>query len=63
MEPITPRYRNILGISVLILGFFVLDLTLLPELETGWWSFIGGIAIMGIGFALFYVLPVKKTQG
>ena len=63
MEPITSRSRNILGFSVIVLGFVVLDLTLLPELETGWWSFIGGIAIMGIGFALLYVIPVKKTQG
>ena len=60
MEPITSRNRNIIGFSVIGLGFFVLDLTLLPELETGMWSFLGGIAIMAAGFALLYVLPIKR---
>ena len=62
MEPITSRNRNIFGFSVIILGFVVLDLTLVPELETGMWSFLGGITIMAIGFALLYVLPVKRSR-
>ena len=62
MEPISSKDRNIIGISVIALGFFVLDLTLLPELGTGMWSFLGGIAIMGLGFALLYVLPIKRAK-
>ena len=62
MEPVTSRNRNILGFSVIVLGFVVLDLTLVPELGTGMWSFLGGIAIMGTGFALLYVLPVKTAK-
>ena len=62
MEPISSRDRNIIGISVIALGFFVLDLTLLPELGTGMWSFLGGIIIMAIGFALLYVLPIKRSK-
>ena len=62
MEPITSRNRNIYGFSVIVLGFVVLDLTLVPELETGMWTFLGGLVIMGIGFAMLYVLPVKRSS-